>query len=265
MIYLGVLISVNQIKNYEEKGVTHALTGTFSQKYRAEQIPSFLAFQHCLCLPALLHHYCPAKSCYHQQSLKRRICRNYSSTPRLSYLGFLKASINLISVVHMPLYTHSSRFCCHPQPVLRPQIIWSQDTSLDEKVLPVLSCQSYSEDSTLENLQSCENWLLYEQEIQQMVIMWPGIASGPAIYIYAFIMLHYSPLCSGLFSPLWNIAMSVVTSLSQKSWFCQDCIADCYRSSPNLTKILLCQDFQILQRTLLINLLLSKWWFFRSH
>lgn len=157
MIYLGVLISVNQIKNYEEKGVTHALTGKFSQKYRAEQIPSFLAFQHCLCLPASLHHYCPAKSCYRQQSLKCRICRNYSSTPRLSYIGFLKASINLISVAHMPLYTHSSRFCCHPQPVLRPQIIWSQDTSLDEKVLPVLSCQSYSEDSTLENLQSCEN------------------------------------------------------------------------------------------------------------
>lgn len=144
-------------KNYEEKGVTHALAGTFSQKYRAEQIPSFLAFQHCLCLPASLHHYCPAKSCYRQQSLKCRICRNYSSTPRLSYIGFLKASINLISVAHMPLYTHSSRFCCHPQPVLRPQIIWSQDTSLDEKVLPVLSCQSYSEDSTLENLQSCEN------------------------------------------------------------------------------------------------------------
>lgn len=65
------------------KGVTHVLTGTFSQKYRAEQLPSFLAFQHCLWHPASLHHHHPAKSCYRQQSLKCHICRKLFINPKL--------------------------------------------------------------------------------------------------------------------------------------------------------------------------------------
>lgn len=39
-----------------------------------------------------------------------------------------------------------------------------------------------------------ENWLS-EQEIQQMVIIWPGIS-------YAFILMHFSVLYSVLFSLL---------------------------------------------------------------
>lgn len=111
-----LVFSYQSTKNYKVKGVTHALTGTFSQKYRAEQNPSFLAFQHHLWLPASLHHHHPAKSCYCQQSLKCHICRYHSSVPSLSYIGFFKNKhqTQLISLAPTPLYTHSPRFCCHP-------------------------------------------------------------------------------------------------------------------------------------------------------
>lgn len=145
--------------------------------------------------------------------------------------------------------------------MLRPHIIWSHDTSLEKKKLFACFFMLVIFWRVCpENLQSCENRLLYEQKIQQVVIMSPGIASGPGIYV--FILMHFYPLCWGLFS-LHEILLSLYWHqfLINYVFICHDFIADRYRSSPNLTKILLCQDFQILQRILLINLLLSKWRF----
>lgn len=88
-----------------------------------------------------------------------------------------------------------------------------------------------------------------------MVVTWSGITSRLEIYVCVFILMPFSPLHLGLF---YLRAISQFRHGFHRIYVfvCQDSVAECNRSSSNLKKIALCQDFQNPQRFLWINLLL---------
>ena len=184
-----------------------------------EQIPSFLAFQHCLWLPASLHHHRPAKGCYRQQSLKRHICRNHSSTPRLSSVGFFwgKYQSHLISVAIFLFVLTLQDSAAIPSQCLGHKLP-------EFKILPLDVKKVFAWFFTFVIF-----WRIYlgkPTELWKWNPLWArNTTDGYYVTWYSFWArdLYFCLFSDAFFSfmfrvlfPPWNISTSVLTSVSQK-------------------------------------------------